>query len=107
MVVAWLPDAENDLKGILFFYRRTAGEKIATKITDRIQGYADALGRMPYSGHIELILEDMPGQHRSVVVKRLHTIVYRIVDDVVYVIAVFNCRQDPARLRETVLRGLN
>jgi plasmid stabilization system protein ParE len=104
MVVIWELEARNDLREIFNYYVAVAGYQTAMKITGRIREYADALGIMPYSAPIERYLEDMPGQHRSRVVKRNHKIIYRVVDDVVYVIAIFDCRRDPVRLRDIFKR---
>jgi plasmid stabilization system protein ParE len=106
MVVVWIPGAEKRLRGIYSFYKKRAGEETATKIVSRIRERANALGRTSSRGHIELLLEDMPGELRSVVVKRIHKIIYMIEGEFVFIVSVFDCRQDPAKLRRSVIRTM-
>jgi plasmid stabilization system protein ParE len=99
MVVKWFPEAEDDLRGIYIYYKGAAGEKIAREIVNRIKAKADSLVNVPSRGLIEPLLADIPGEHRYVVVKRLHKIIYRVKGESVYISYVFDCRQDPANLR--------
>jgi plasmid stabilization system protein ParE len=103
MVVEWSDRAETRLKEIFNYYLGVAGETTARKITGRIHEYADVLGSMPLGGPVESLLEDQPEGYRYIVVKRLHKVIYFIADDKVIISTVFDCRRDPAKLRESVL----
>jgi plasmid stabilization system protein ParE len=106
MVVVWLPGAEKRLKGIYTFYRKMAGENTAQKVVDRIKEKAKSLKNVPYRGRVEMFLDDLPGEHRSVVVKHLHKIIYRIEGDYVFILSIFDCRQNPETLRSKVKRDI-
>jgi plasmid stabilization system protein ParE len=107
MVVKWLSRAEIRLQEIYDYYLAVAGEKTAKKITGRIIEKADLLSRMPMSASVELLLDDRPEGFRSMVVKRIHKIVYFIENNSVNIVTVFDCRRDPAKLRESVLQAVD
>jgi plasmid stabilization system protein ParE len=104
MVVEWIPDARKDLAGIWEYYS-TRNFRAAVKILHEIETAVLRAGRMPLGASIERYLDDMPGQHRSVVVKRNHKVVYRVVGEIVYIIAIFDCRRDPSVLRRRAIKA--
>ncbi len=65
------------------------------------------LAQHPKLGKKEPLLDDIPGEYRSLVVARRYKIVYRIVEEGIFVIAVFDCRRDPDALRRSVTGGEN
>ena len=50
----------------------------------------------PYRGQIEETLRDMGLEHRRIV-ERNYKIIYRIIDDVIYVTDIFDSRRDPSK----------
>lgn len=105
MVVRWLAEAEDDLRAIYNYIRSDAGESTARRVVERIIRHADRLGTMPMSAPVELLLENRDEGFRSKVVRRTHKIVYFIKQDDLYIAAVFDCRRDPAVLKDKVGRN--
>lgn len=99
MVVVWTDDAKRDLKGIFDYYKHEAGATVARKISCHIEESASSLARMPLMAPRELLLEDRPEGFRALVVRRRYKVVYFVGEGVVNVVAVWDCRQSPGRLR--------
>lgn len=55
----------------------------------------DLLAENPHLGPIEAFLADLPIHYRSIVVRRLNKIVYRIVNTHIEVVAFWDCRREP------------
>jgi plasmid stabilization system protein ParE len=63
---------------------------------------AGLLASSPRLGKVEPSLDDIPGGYRSLIVKRTYKIVYQTGGGMVYIVAVWDCRRNPAALREKV-----
>ena len=50
----------------------------------------------------EPLLEDKPGNHRSIVVNSMNKMVYHIVDDHIEVSAFWDVRREPSSLKEQI-----
>lgn len=57
------------------------------------------IGLNPNLGIKEPLLEDMPGNHRSIVVGRLNKMVYHVVEDHIEVSAFWDMRREPGALK--------
>ena len=58
----------------------------------------------PYLGPVEPLLADRMQTYRSVVVAKLNKMVYYVEDDdkIIYVVAFWDCREEPATLARQV-----
>ena len=77
-------------------FGRRAEQKFKAKFREVIRLLADN----PYLGPIEPLLADLPKTYHSVVIDGLSKMVYYIEEDekVIYVVAFWDCRQEPATL---------
>jgi plasmid stabilization system protein ParE len=101
MVVVWSARANRDLAEIWNYYG-SKNLRAAVRIVRDIRMAALKLEKMPMMAPLELLLDDMPEGFRSVVVKKMHKIVYRIEGDTVGIVTIWDCRRDPVALREKV-----
>ncbi len=69
-------------------------ETIRNGILDR----ADKLIKNPSSGRREEYLEHLGLNHRRVIDSH-YKIIYRIIDRTIYITDIFDCRQDPAKMK--------
>jgi plasmid stabilization system protein ParE len=106
MVIEWSPKAKRDLAGIWNYYSER-NIRAAAKILREIDSAALRIGRMPLSAPTELSLEDRPEGFRSMVVKQNYKIVYFLADGKVNIAAIWDCRRDPAALRQSVMKEEN
>ena len=101
MKIEWSAKAERQVREIFDFHVSAAGEKAARKIVQKIYMRTTLLPNNPRGGGREELLEDRPKGYRRLVVGN-YKIVYYVKGDAVRISAVFDCRRDPARLRDEV-----
>lgn len=85
------------IEDIWDYYAEEASERVADKITNRIVDDIDWLLDHPRGGQYEPLLEHLGLGHRRKVSGN-YKIIYRIVDDLIFVSDVFDTRQDPGRM---------
>jgi plasmid stabilization system protein ParE len=104
MVVEWANTAKLQLKNIYIYYKEVAGTRIAHEIIHDIQKSARLLAGFPQMAAIELLLEDLPEDYRSLVVRHHYKVVYYVdeANKKVVVVTVFDCRQNPDKLKNEI-----
>ena len=102
MVVFWSPNARGILRSIFDYYIEVAGRKVAEKMTNKILTATRALGSMPFMAPVE---KELPG-YRSLVISKIFKVIYRVdlEKDVVEIVSIFDCRQNPAKLRKNAIK---
>ena len=81
-------------------FGRKAERKFKAKFREAIRLLKDN----PYLGPVEPLLADRTQTYRSVVVAKLNKMVYYVEDDdkIIYVVAFWDCREEPATLARQV-----
>lgn len=78
-------------------YAKEASERVADRITKKIVDDIDWLLTHPRGGQYEPLL-DHPGFKHRRLVSGNYKIIYRIIDDLIFVSDVFDARQDPEKM---------
>lgn len=100
MVVKWSVEALDDLRRI-YIQKGLINRKTAQKTCALIFSDADILINHPKAGKKEPDLEKRKILYRCLVTKvRNYKLVYYIEDDLVHIIAVWDCRRDPQELKK-------
>jgi toxin ParE1/3/4 len=68
------------------------------EIKDKILDAADTLLEQPLAGQKEYLLEHLELGHRRLV-EGHYKIIYKIVDEYIYITDIFDSRQDPAKMK--------
>lgn len=103
MKVLWTAFAESQSDNIYDYIQRTKNPYIATDIYNNILDESAMLARFPRMAAIESLLSEFPEEYRSLVVYRNYKVVYYIDSETtIYVVAVFDCRQNPEELKYIV-----
>ena len=97
MTIIWLPTAEKHLDLIYRFIAQDSAQS-ANKWAEVVFRKIEQLKLFPYSAPREVILSKFPEDFRSLLVKKDYKIVYYVDKDIIYIVAVWNCRQNPANL---------
>jgi plasmid stabilization system protein ParE len=105
MKLIWLKGASDALEDVHDFLARVSVRAAANLYND-ILDRAERLAKFPRSASIERMLEGEPEMFRSSVVDRRYKIIYYIEDDTVKIADVWDCRRDPATLRQSVLQEM-
>jgi plasmid stabilization system protein ParE len=87
-------DAQLDLLAIADFYQQTAGDDVAKRILATIQTALVSLVELPTRGHKPHELYTLQAAAELQIVVDRYRIIYLLQHEIVYVIAVFDGRQD-------------
>ena len=99
MKVLWTEFSESQLDGI-YDYIQIKNPRAAAEIYNDILDESAMLARFPRIAPIEPLLTEFPEEYRSLIVRQNYKVVYYIENEIViYVVAVFDCRQNPEKLK--------
>ena len=102
LIVLWSDSAIDELQEIYDYYKLKASKQIADKISNAIIDQTLLLEDNPRMGQREEIFRDKYKEIRYLV-EGNYKIVYLIEDEIVTIATVFDCRQNPKRLKETLI----
>jgi plasmid stabilization system protein ParE len=95
--IIWTNFAIGELKNIFLYYRMVAGEKTANKIRKSIFLATKQTVKQPLIGALEENLSELNQGHRYLVTGN-YKIIYLVIEDDIYIIDVFDCRQNPTKM---------
>lgn len=81
-----------------FFPADVPPEKV-NQIRDRVVSKIEKLLNTPYLGQVEEYLEHLGKGHRRVI-EGNYKIIYRVEGEIIYIIDIFDSRQDPAKMKD-------
>jgi len=87
-------DAQSDLLAIIEFYQQTAGDIIAESMLGMIQAALESLVDLPMRGHKPHELHPIKTATELEVIVDRYRIIYLLKNETVFVIAIFDGRQD-------------
>ena len=96
--IEWPELAIKQLKNIYDYYSLKASQKIAKKIVNKIIDRVEILKHNPLSGSKEELLNEMPEEFRSLVESN-YKIIYWQENKVITIASVFDCRQNPEKMK--------
>ncbi|MCF8298574.1 MAG: type II toxin-antitoxin system RelE/ParE family toxin [Saprospiraceae bacterium] len=97
--IDWSEQSERQLKDIFDYYSFEASPKIARKIVNRILDRVSILESNPLAGSIEELLNDYPEEYRYLVESN-YKIIYWKKENLVTIASVFDCRQNPEKIKK-------
>ena len=98
MKVVWTKFALDALFEVFTYYQLNVSRTIAVNIKNNILISARQLQSQPLLGPKEEILEDLGEGHRCLI-RGNYKIIYKITDNQVIITDVFDCRQNPEKIR--------
>lgn len=102
MVIKWSDLAKLRLREIALYYKEERGVNVAIKVVSQIKKATNALKIFPYMAATEPALEEFPEKFRSLVVSDIYKVVYYVDRMTIRIITVFDCRQDPIKLKKDI-----
>ena len=96
--IIWTYFATSALKNIYLYYKIAATQKVAEKIKKSIFLATQKLAKNPLIGQIEENLAELKQGHRYIVAGN-YKIIYRVVNNEIYIVDVFDCRQNPQKMK--------
>lgn len=103
MDVIWSKKATYRIKEIWDYYK-SKSKKAALLLINDIEEAGRLLGKFPQMAPIEPTLSEMTMTYRALVVRHNYKIIYFIHEqtNTIYIITVWDCRQDDKKLKEEV-----
>lgn len=99
MKIIWSDFASDELKNIYKYYKEVASVKTAKKIKSTIFEATKQLVKFSKSGNKEHNLRELKEEHRYLVAGK-YKMIYKIEDKIIYITDVFNCEQNPRKMRD-------
>jgi plasmid stabilization system protein ParE len=96
--VVWSAWALQQLDEIHAWYSAQASPAVADRIIERILSVTHLLEQFPFGGQVEPWLEHQHLGHRRMVIGN-YKMVYRVIEDEVRIVDVFDSRQDPLKMK--------
>ena len=101
MKLIWTAFAAEQLESIYRFVKKKS-ESAAVAVYNNILDEADGLLHFPEMAQVEPLLSDLTETYRSLVVCNTYKAVYYIEDGTIFIVAVFDCRQSPEKLKKDI-----
>jgi plasmid stabilization system protein ParE len=101
VTVEWSVRARGRVQDIYDYLFDKAGERIARKITGKIIARTGILSTNPLAGHIEPNVSVENDEYRYLV-EGNYKIIYWLEDEVITISTIFDCRQDPEKMKAEV-----
>ena len=98
MIVLWSDAAIEELQKIFDYYNTAVSFKVASTITNTIVDKTLTLEHYPRIGQTEELLKHLQKEIRYLV-EGNYKIVYWIEDNFVNIATIFDCRQNPKKLK--------
>jgi len=101
MKLIWTAFAAGQLEKIYRFLinkNQTAAVAVYNDILDETESLLHFAQMAP----IEPLLSEFPELYRSLVIRKTYKVVYYIEDDLIFVVAVFDCRQNKGKLKKDI-----
>jgi toxin ParE1/3/4 len=97
--IIWTNHAISELKNIFLYYRIVANDTVANKIKSSVFNATKPLIKQPFIGAIEENLIELKQEHRYLVSGN-YKIIYLIIHEDIYITDVFDCRQNPQKMKK-------
>ena len=96
--LSFAPEALEDMENIYRYYA-LQNEVYAVELYNQIIEEAEQLQYFPQMAQKEPLLKEYSEEYRSLVVWNNYKLVYFVENDTVNIVAVFDCRQNPDKLK--------
>jgi len=101
MNLLFAPEALEDMENIYRYYAEY-NEIYAVELYNHIIEEAELLQIFPYKAQREPLLLEYPEEYRSLIVWHSYKLVYFLENETVNVVAIFDCRQNPRKLKKHI-----
>jgi toxin ParE1/3/4 len=95
--IIWTQTAKNNLKEIFDFYKINVSVSIAFSIVKYLKSNINTLVNFPYKGQNLKTTKPLPHNYYYIIVRN-YKVIYEIINSNIYIITVFDTRQNPEKL---------
>ncbi len=97
--VFWTETALNNLEDIFEYYKYKASARVARNIVKSIVKSTIQIQNSPYIGKKEELLVDRKFKYRFLIASN-YKIIYWIEDNYIKIATIFDCRQNPEKIKK-------
>ena len=94
MKTHWDPKAKAALRQVARYINMRFGRMARQDFMQRVKEKEVQLKRAPNIGKIDPLFEDRPMAYRSVIINGLSKMVYRVENDIIYIVGFWDTRMD-------------
>jgi plasmid stabilization system protein ParE len=102
MIIKWSKNAKDDLEKIITYHLEEKGIRATHKIYSQIEKAVKTLRNFPQMAAIEPLLSSESKEFRALLVTRIYKIIYYIDNNTIVILAIFDCRQNPDKLKDKI-----
>lgn len=95
MKIKWVPKARASYRQVARYINTKFGRKARQEFMQRVKDTESHIKRSPNIGPIDPLYADRTVAYRSVIINGLNKMVYRIDDDVIYIVDFWDTRREP------------
>lgn len=95
--IIWTQTANNNLKEIFNYYRLNVTTSIALSIIRNLKSNVNSLSKFPYEGLNLKTPKPLQNVYHFIIVRN-YKIIYEIINTNIYIITIFDTRQNPEKL---------
>ena len=86
MKIKWSSSAKADMRQVARYVNRKFGRKARQEFIQRVKDAEQRIATQPNIGSVDPLYADRPMTYRSVIVNSLNKMVYRVDDDIIYIV---------------------
>jgi plasmid stabilization system protein ParE len=102
MEVVWAETARKSLSTTLKFISANFGDAVARNIRHEIESRVELLAQHPMMGKKDVVHSTSDRVFRYIIVKRRSEIYYLLQNDMIYIVLVWDVRQDILALKQSL-----
>lgn len=95
MRVLWQTRARNSFQEIANYVKCQFGMKSRREYVEKVHQQEKLLRKSPYIGSIDPLFADRAATYRSVIIKGLSKMVYRVEENTIHIVAFWDTRREP------------
>lgn len=99
MKIIWSKSAEKRLNQIFDWYAERS-ENVAVSFYNEILDSVEFLKKFPLMAPVESALSGYSNVYRSLLIKGLFKVIYRVGKEKIYIVTIWDCRQNPNSLKD-------
>lgn len=100
MFIKWSDRAKAELADIALYYKLERSEIASLKVVSQIKAATNSLKRFPKMAPVEELITDEEIEYRSLLATKIYKVIYRIEGRNIYIVSIFDCRQNPEKLKQ-------
>ena len=95
MKIKWDPKARASFRQVARYVNTKFGRKARQEFMKRVKDTENLIRQSPNVGPIDPLFASHAATYRSIIINGLNKMVYRVDDDVIYIVAFWDTRMEP------------